>query len=356
MKLAKPIYNEEGQVLLAIRVELTDMLLSRLEQRGITVLYIEDSRTDDLIVSDVIEEETRRRALFEIRGHFRKLMEDAGRRKSLNTLYLGRDFRNLLSLIIDDLSRSQNAMVMLMDMQIVDHYLYRHSVNVCIYSTLLGMAYGYNRDELTTLGLGALLHDIGKTLVPQDVLLKPGKLTAEEFNEIQKHAELGFRILKDAPNIPLLSAHCALQHHERLDGTGYPRGIAEDEIHDFAKWLGIVDSYDAMTTSRVYRPAMLPHQALEILFAGAGKLYDLDKLTIFRNKVALYPIGMLVTLNTGEAGVVVDLNTAFPQRPIVRVLQHPNGEEVKAPYEIDLSKHLTVMIEQIHENPVQAFT
>jgi HD-GYP domain-containing protein (c-di-GMP phosphodiesterase class II) len=153
-------------------------------------------------------------------------------------------------------------------------------------------------------------------------------------------------MLKDEPNVPLLAAHCAYQHHERLNGSGYPRGITGEAIHEYARWIGLVDSYDAMTTHRVYRSAMLPHEALEVLFTGAGTLYDQEKIALFRDKIALYPLGVTVRLNTGEIAVVVDLNASAAHRPIVRVLENADGETVP-PYEIDLSKKLTILIEAV---------
>ncbi len=349
MKLGKSIYNEEGLVLLNENVELTSSLISRLERLGIDFLYVHDPRTDDIVIPNLISDETRRKATSAIRANFRRMMENCGRRRTVNVDFIGSTFRDVMTMMIDDLSRNDKAMVMLTSINATDLYLYQHSLNVCIYATTLGLAYGYSKDELMTLGLGALLHDIGKTQVPLELLKKPGQLTAEEFEEMKKHTEHGFKLLKDEPNIPLLAAHCAFQHHERLDGSGYPRGIKEDDIHEYAKWIAIIDSYDAMTTHRTYRPAMLPHQAIEALYAGSGTLYDQSKLEMFRDKVAIYPIGVTVTLQSGEVGIVVDVNARSPQRPIVRVLQDADGRDLKEPYEIDLSKKLNVMIAGVND-------
>jgi len=347
MRLAKSIYSEEGQVLLAEGVELTDPLLSRLKDLGLKFLYIRDPRTEDIQAREPVSRETRERAMHAIKRAFRDYIDRPSRHANGVYPYVGREMREVMRLIIDDLSRNRDAMMMLVDMQTVDHYLYSHSLNVCIYATMLGLAYGYEGEALLTLGLGALLHDIGKTQIDMQVLLKPGKLNERELKEMRRHAEIGYLLLKDEPNIPLLAAHCAYQHHERIDGSGYPRGLAGDEIHEYAKWIAIVDSYDAMTSHRVYRNTLLPHQAVEALYAGSGTLYDTDMLKVFRDKVAIYPVGIGVRLSTGQEAVVVDLNASSVQRPVVRVLTDEEGNELSQPYEVDLSKNLSIVIREV---------
>lgn len=349
MKLGKCIYNEEGIILLNEHVELTNGLINRLSQLGIDFVYIHDEATDDIVIEDPISDETRIKALAEIRSNFRHVMEGNSKAKFSKSTFMGKAFSNVIKMIMEDLGSREGAMIMLMNMNVLNNYLYQHSLNVCIYATMLGMAAGYGRDELSTLSLGALLHDIGKTKINQDIIKKPGILTPVELAEVRKHAEFGFKLLKDEPNIPLLAAHCAFQHHERLDGSGYPRGIMGDEIHDYAKWIGIVDSYDAMTTHRPHRLAMLPHQAMELLFAGVGTLYEHKKVALFRDNVAIYPLGLSVELSTGEKGVVVRINPAVPQRPTVRILEDMEGQRLTQPYDVDLSEKLTVFINHIDE-------
>ncbi len=355
MRLAKNIYNDDGMVLLAVNVELSQRLIDRLFTYGIDYIYIQDSRTNDIIQEDVIQDETRTKAILEIRNTFKKVMEDSNKRGAVNYYDIGRNFRDVMKMIIDDLSAHQGAMVMLNNMNVKDNYLFQHSVNVSIYAIMLGISFGYSRENLETLGLGALLHDIGKTKVPLGILRKPSQLTEQEFTEMKNHTTYGFNILKDEPNIPLLSAHCALQHHERINGSGYPRGIQGTDINEFAKWVGLVDSYDAMTTTRVYRRPLLPHEAMEQLFAGSGTMYDQSQIALFRDKIAIYPLGITVRLNTGEFGIVSKLNVTVPHRPIVRVLQDQAGQELKEPYEIDLSTKLSTLISEIGEINVDEF-
>jgi HD-GYP domain-containing protein (c-di-GMP phosphodiesterase class II) len=347
MRLAKKIFSDNGIVLLAEGVELTSSLIRRLSDCGISFLYIQDSRTDDLVIPDILSDETQQRSIRAIRETFNEFTNIQSNKKTSSYPYIGRKVRDVMKMIIEDLNQNQDAMIMLMNLHTVDHYLFSHSLNVCVYSTLLGMAHGYNHEQLVTLGLGAMLHDIGKTQISMQVLLKSGNLTEYEYTEMKRHTERGYYLLKDEPNIPLLAAHCAYQHHERINGTGYPRGIKGDEIHEFAKWIGIVDSYDAMTSRRIYRDAMLPHQAVEALYSGSDSLYDTSMLQLFRDKVAIYPIGMMVKLNTGESGVIVDINSSCAHRPVVRLFTDRDGNDIAAPYEIDLSTHFNILVAEV---------
>lgn len=349
MKLAKKIYNEDGVVLLSENAELSSSIIKRLPTLGIDFVYIFDPRTEDITIPEPVSEETSRMAIREIRNNFQKMSNSSV--KGLVYPFLGKAFQNVVETVLKDIGGRDDVLIMLANINNADRSLFRHSLNVCIYTLMLGRAYGYTSSELTVLGLGAVLHDIGKTKIDPAILLKPDNLTDSEFAEMKKHAEIGFKLLKDEPGVPLQAAHCAFQHHERIDGSGYPRGIKGAEIHDYAQWISIADSYDAMTTHRVYRSAYLPHQALEVLYAGSGTLYEKKKLEIFRDHVAIYPLGMTVTLNTGEVGVVSRIPNYSPQRPVVRVLSGPGGMPVNAPYELDLSEKLTVAITSIEGEP-----
>lgn len=348
MKIGKKIFSMEGVTLLAEGVELTDKLIRRLKEIDIGYVYIQDKWTEDIIIPDVLHEETRRKAMHAIRSNFQRI-SDSSNSASITGGYrhLGRDFSAVMDSILEDLGSQELPMIMLMDMNTTDHFLYKHSLNVCVYTLILGAASGMTQDQLKVLGIGSLLHDIGKTQIPVKVLMKPGKLDDEEFKQMQNHTNIGYQILKGESDIPLLAAHCALQHHERLNGTGYPRGLKGSEIHEFAQYLGMADSFDAMTSHRVYKPAMLPHQAMEVLYTGSGTLFDQHKLEIFRDKVAIYPPGLSVRLSTGESGVICKIHPMMPHRPVVRVMTGCNGEALRAPYDLDLTKVLSTVITHV---------
>jgi HD-GYP domain-containing protein (c-di-GMP phosphodiesterase class II) len=348
MRLGKGIYNEEGIILLGNHVILTDHLINRLVQLGIDYLYVQDPNTDDIEIKSPISDQTRFKAITEIRNSFRSLTDQAASKRPMKNSSLAKSFNDVLQMIIDDLSEHKEALIMLTDINVMDNYLYNHSLNVAIISLSLGITHGYSKNDLFALGLGAILHDIGKTKIKMELLAQNRTLTSEEYKEVQKHTVLGYQLLKEEPNIPLLAAHCAFQHHERIDGSGYPRGIKGEEIHDYAKWIAVADSYDAMTNHRPYRNAMLPHEAMEILYGCADTLYDRDKVAMFRDNVAIYPLGLTVKLNTGEKGVVTQIHANYPHRPTVRIFEEADGSLAQPIYEIDLSQKHTVLIESVN--------
>src|SRR5699024_4018570 len=138
-------------------------------------------------------------------------------------------------------------------------------------------------------------------------------------------------------------AHCAYQHHERLDGSGYPRGLVGSEIHKYAKVIAIADVFDAMTSNRDYRAALLPHEALETLYACAVTKFDKQMVVVFRKSIAIYPNGLSVKLSDGRVGVVVKQNKHLNERPVIRILKE-NNEKLISPYDINLAAEVNIMI------------
>jgi len=345
--LARSIYSENGSTLVGAGVVLTQRMLDRLQQLNITTLYIQDARTDDIQLEDAVSERTRQEAMAVIHETFRSALNSPQKwSQSFHDRQFGKQFRDVMVSVIDELKGNRSAMNLLGNACASDHYIFAHSFNVALYTTALAMKAGFGEKELMEIGMGAMLHDVGKMSIPPEILQKPGPLTEDEFAIMKKHSEYGFEMLRRQDDIPLLAAHCAFQHHERIDGSGYPRGLKGEEIHPYAKLLAVCDVFDALTTQRAYRAPMLPHEATEILFAGAGTLYDQTCVEYLRDTIALYPLGMTVTLNTGEVGVVIDYNKGMPGRPIVRVLTDEAGQPLANPHEYDLSKKLHLMIVQ----------
>lgn len=341
-ELAKPIYDCYGRVLVQKNMKLTKNMISRLQVGGVTYVYIRDEYTEDIIVEPLIEEEYRREAIMKIRNVFQSFQpEDIHKStylldSSANTVY------DVAQDLITELDKKQEAIQFLSDILVVDDYVFTHSLNVAMYTLVLGKKLGLKEKQMESLGVGALLHDIGKILIPSHILNKPTQLSDEEFELVKAHTEYGFDILRRQDQFPSVVAHCAYQHHERIDGSGYPRQLKGNEIHKFGKIIGIADVFDAMTSNRVYRDAMLPHDAMEVLYGGAAIKFDKNMVEQFKKTIALYPNGITVSLSDGRKGIVIRQHPHLFHRPVIRIVEE-DGQEV-APYDIDLSKVLNVMI------------
>lgn len=340
--LAKAIYGDRGQILLNEGFELNERILELLENKDITYIYIKDERTDDILIQDPISQELKHKAVLTIESTFRDVQADFSSGGAFVIEKAAQKLKEVVRILHEEISSNKDLISLLSDVFVYDNYIFTHSFNVTMYSLAIGSELGLSPKDLETLGLGAILHDVGKLTVPTEVLFKPGKLAQEEYERIKEHADAGFQILRNIQTISLLVAHCAFQHHERLNGTGYPRGIKGDEILPFAKIIAVADVFDAVTSNRVYRKALLPHNGLEILYAGIGTLYDEKIVHAFKNTIAIYPIGISVELSDGRKGVVSSQNMSVSDRPVIRILEE-NGMRV-TPYELDLIKELAVVI------------
>lgn len=343
-QIAKPIFSATGMTLIGENVPLTQRMIDRLKAANITHVYIKDKRFEDLVIPEIVSEQTRREAMDTILKTFQtfQMQPQTSHRKPIQT-DIGKSFRNVMGSLIEELKQNETALSLLGSVCGFDHYVFTHSFQVTLYTITVALRKGYNQKQLMEIGLGAILHDIGKMMVPYEVLSKPGRLTEEEFILMKKHTEYGFEILRRQEDVTLLTAHCAFQHHERFDGSGYPRCLTDAEIHPYAKMIAICDVYDALTSNRVYRNAMLPHEAIEILYAGVGTNFSRELVEDFKNTVALYPLGQTVILSTGETGVVVDNRAELSSRPLIRVIKAADGRTIE-PYELDLAKNLNIMI------------
>ncbi|MDV7765281.1 HD-GYP domain-containing protein [Peribacillus sp. CSMR9] len=342
-RLGKDIYNEQGHILLCEGLTLTQKMIARLVSLNIPLVYIQDSRTDDIIPMPPVFGNLRREAINRIETTFLDMKNEMNLDGSFTMEQPNVKFTQIVRNIMDELNRNNELLTILADVYTYDDYIFTHSFNVTLYTLAIGMELNINNKNLEILGLGAILHDVGKMFIPLGILHKPGKLTEKEFEQIQKHADYGFHLIKNVHTVSHLVANCAYQHHERLDGSGYPRGIKGDEIHYFGKIIAVADVFDAVTSNRVYRKAMLPHQGLEILYAGIGKKFDNTIIEAFRRAVAIYPNGLSVELNDGRKGVVSAQNEGIGDRPMIRILEE-NGEQVKESYEVDLNKNLQLLI------------
>ncbi len=339
MTLARPVYGYDGNVLLNTGMMMKMSYINKLKELDIFELYIDDEISRDIIITDVISDETR----FEARLSIKNAMESI---RFGNTLDL-KPIRNSVGKMIDELLQVKDAVVCLQDIKSKDQYTFFHSVNVCVLSVITGISMNYDQEKLKELAMGAMLHDIGKVSTPRHVLNKPGPLTNEEYSVIKEHAKAGYETLKKSRMLSTYTSYIALTHHERVDGTGYPLGLKGNDIHDFTKIVTIADVYDAMTSDRVYKKRCHISEAVEYLVGMGYHQFDYDMVRRFIEHVTIYPPGTCVNLNTGEKAIVVDVNKKYPNRPIVRIVADRDGQPVKQPAEVDLTRNNNILINEI---------
>jgi putative nucleotidyltransferase with HDIG domain len=243
--------------------------------------------------------------------------------------------------MVESVLRNPDALVSLSQIKGYDEYTFIHSVNVAILLTSFAHAMSYSPDQLLKVGVGGILHDIGKMRIPDRVLNKKGKFTDDEFQLMQKHPAYGIQIVKDLQSISELSKTVILQHHERFNGSGYPHKLSGNDISEMGMMAAVADVYDAMTTDRVYRTAWTPHNALALIFKGSESDYSRKIVELFTKNLGIYPVGSFVRLTTGEMGVVVRVDKGNLLTPDVLLLFGMDKKRVKDPYECRLSEKLS---------------
>jgi HD-GYP domain-containing protein (c-di-GMP phosphodiesterase class II) len=239
--------------------------------------------------------------------------------------------------VVQSLTRNRQALVSLTQLKNRDEYTATHSVNVCILALALGIHLQLPRRELETLGIGAIVHDLGKIRVPLEILNKPGRLNPDEFRIMQKHVLYGRKILEESPGFPVEVMKVVTEHHERPGGDGYPLGLSGDGISRLGQLTAIVDVYDAITSDRVYRERMTPHQAVRAMYRWGAKDFDLGLLQHFIRCLSIYPIGSLVEINHALLGVVAQANPENALKPAVLLFRNQRGTSYSPPHWIDLT-------------------
>jgi HD-GYP domain-containing protein (c-di-GMP phosphodiesterase class II) len=337
MELAKPIY-ENGNVLLNRGVKNLYKYKKKLLEMGIKHLYIEDKYSYNIEINEAIKDSTRRNGKRIVANTFDKIKNGF---LDLNT----QELKGVVEDITDELVLNEDVLLNLVSLKSTSNYTYEHSVNVSVICIALGKMLGYSKNELYKLGMGGMLHDVGKTLVPAEILNKPARLTDYEYQVMKNHPELGFNYLQQIESISPLSRIVVYSHHERVDGSGYPRGLKEDEIHEFARVAAIADVFDALTSDRVYRDRWPTYKAAEYIMNHTEELFDYQLVKKFLPQVSFYPNGSEVILSSGYRAVVKDQNVGFPTRPVLRLIEDDEGNELDK--ELDLLKHMNIVITKV---------
>lgn len=271
MVLAKTIYATDGRVLAKENAAISDMLLRRLQSLGLPAAYIQDPGHP--AGAEIISEATRMDAV----NYLSRLETEIRSGRNDKILH---DKKILNHLVYEVIAGQKNGNF-LTDIRLHQGYIHGHSVNVCAWAIRIGLSLEYTTAKLEELAIGALFHDIGMYKVPLEILHKTAPLTKQETEKLNSHPQAGFDLLKQNWNFPAVSAHVAYQHHERFNGTGYPRRLAGEAIHEYARITAVVDVFDAMTSERVYRPAFSVPETVRYLIEQRGIQFDPRIVAVF---------------------------------------------------------------------------
>ncbi len=350
MHLGADVISSAGLILIPKNTEINDKHIFRLKiYQVMSVVIIEyahvplnlSTSEPDIMVEEIIAPiiDEKEQAFSEFKdAYFDKQAEVHDK---LNALSNGEpvQLEELLEMscsLLSSLTTKSELFSYLYHLRAVDDYTYTHSINVSLLCNIFGHWLKLTEEEINHLTIAGLLHDLGKIQVDQNVLNKPGKLTFSEFEHVKKHSRLGYNLIQ-SQDIPNDIKFGILMHHERMDGSGYPLHLKEDDIHYFAKIIAIVDIYDAMTSERSYHKKFSPFRVIQIFEQESFGALDLKYLFVFLENIAHNYLGQEVKLSTGQRGKVVFIHSTSPSRPIVQV----NGEM------LDLLSNPSITIDEI---------
>ena len=327
MIVASDIFTKDGNLIISANTPLTDKIITRLEFYSIielTVYRVSSAQDIDTELKEETYNEKIKKSESFLR--FQKAYENTRDefKTSLDQIVTERkpiDTDKLLSeagAILTHCESHTELLNMLHCMRNFDDTTYLHSLNVALICNIIGRWLHFKPEDLEVLTLSGLLHDVGKLMIPSDILLKPAKLTAEEYATAKTHTVLGYHLMKEQP-IDIRIKHSALMHHERCDGSGYPLGMPGSKIEDFAKLVAIADVYDAMTSARIYRGPLCPFEVLAVFETEGLSKFDTKYVMTFMEGIAQTYVNNTVRLSNDMVGEVVMINKNELSRPIVKV-------------------------------------
>lgn len=350
--LGKTLYDLDGRVLLRAGVVLREATIAKIKEINILSIYIVDKYSNEEI-EDIIKPEIRQKAIITIKEAFSNIgrLNSANQERNKESDYTWQEqsyFYNIGKMavtIIEDILKNKDIILALVDIRSMNNYTYSHSVNVAVIALTIGIAFKLPKNKLEALCAGALIHDIGKSMIPKQIMNKKETLSEEEKQIIMQHPRLGYKYLSSTHNVNGLSKLIVLQHHERPDGSGYPDGLNKDNIVDLCNIVSVANTYDNLSTDLPEKRAMFPNDVLEYLMSNAGTMFDYNIVNTFCRIVIPYPKGTIVEISTGEVAVVKETIPGFPLRPILKIIQSPRVTRIGDI--VDLIKEISIVITKV---------
>ncbi len=324
-----------------------EQFIQLLQQSGFKQVFIDTSKTKnpEIAAPAVIEPAEKATDLghevkqsiaiqTEARKVVNKMISDAQRGKKL----VLNEAEDVVAKVADSILQNKFILAGLSGMKQKNRYLFEHPVSSSVLMIAFAHTYGLDSEKQRELGLGAMLYDIGMVNIPSQILNMPGKLSEKQMDVLKKHVEYGYTILQNHPNISKSTLLMAKEHHERLNGSGYPDGLSGNEISLY-KMASIVDVYDASTSNKGYKKGLLPTVALSEIFLKSESKFDEELVNIFIKSVGVYPFGTLVSLMNGLIGIVARIDPAQLLYPVLRIIVNPVKGGMVTPYNLDLQEY-----------------
>lgn len=345
------VLDQRGVVLVAgsylIRKE---EQIEYLKRRGIEYVYIDINKGNGDKVTETVEVQEPLEQKVDEPLHYLKEFENAEKihkkaiectRNLLESVKAGssfstREVRHSVEDIVTNVVSSPDASIGQCQMVKNDDYLYTHPVNVSVLMSSLAHSLGYSSERLVDIGMGGLLHDIGKMRIPERIINKPGKLSQTEYALIRKHTLFGMDIIKGKRGICDITQKIVVQHHERYNGSGYPFGIQGKRLHYAGLMGAVADVYDALTSDKIYQNSITPQKALALIFKGCDNEFSREIVQLFTKSLGIYPVGSFIKLVSGEMGIVLQRNSKHLLAPKVLLLFNKNGIRLPLPRILDL--------------------
>lgn len=336
--LGRAIIDEDGRILLAKGIRMQLGFLNKLDEKGINELIIDDEISEGIEINSVVSFETK----IESKKLIKKEMDRMIKSREISVAELHR----VIDLLINDIMANKTGLLNLRDLKLKNDYLFTHTLNVTIMSIIIAQRLEGVYDKVKTVALGALLHDFGKLFLANEILENETNLNTKDMDEYKKHPIIGYNILKDNIEITPISRVIALQHHERIDGSGFPNQIKGNEMHLGSKICSVCDEFDTMLARRDFNNALNTSQSVEYLQSFSGVYFDKEVVNTLLLNFPIYVEGTVVLLNGGRVGIVSKNNKKFLTRPSVRIFYDLKNKKNIKQYEIDLSKELNIIIER----------
>lgn len=344
--LGRNLYNNFGNMLLIEGTRLNENSIRKLKGIGFFSIYIKDRYTEE-VIEEIIKPETMNR-IHNLQESLKNIIIDFNYTGKIDAKKVDINVRNINEIIdeiVYDVILSKNILEHLVNISAYDDYTLNHSLNVMMLSTVIARDRSFNMKEIKRLATGCIFHDIGKTFIPIEIINKPDKLTKEEFEIVKSHSQKGYDFLKNYTDLPMTSINIALCHHEREDGSGYPRNLQGKEIHIFSKIASICDVFDALTSDRSYRRAAPVNEAMEYLLGAGGNEFSVETIKSFSESINVFPKDTLVCLSDGREGIIYEANNEIHSRPKIKVYGE-EGSEVTT-YVVDLMDCNNIVIDRV---------